>query len=303
VTSQEALGLERDAAFDRPVTWTRLKVRPPVSTVPGPDEITALHELRAAIDRTLGSLTPREALVVRRYYGFEGDGCTYDELGEQLGISGGRIHQIIAKALRKLRHPSRRKILRPYVDLDQKIEAANKEAARAQMIEAIRDAEEQRAREEEQRAREALRRRIGDEIGSPDSGTRWSDDRRQAIAVALDDVRSEVVTEVRSSDEVYAYLRKHLGSCWRVYEAWKRDVRRRIPDNNVTFTRGIMADGTYLISARRDQRTWYLFDADYGLSRGEFRWVGYVEAVDTSARRGSAAQLDREIAQALQTQR
>src|SRR5690348_17135761 len=45
-------------------------------------EITALREMRSAIDRVLGSLTPRQALIIRRYYGFEGDGCTYDELAD-----------------------------------------------------------------------------------------------------------------------------------------------------------------------------------------------------------------------------
>ena len=75
----------------------------------------ALNELRAAIDRVLGSLTSRQALVVRRYYGFEGDGATYDELGRELGISGSRIQQIMSKALRELRRPWRRRILHPHV--------------------------------------------------------------------------------------------------------------------------------------------------------------------------------------------
>lgn len=304
------LGLELDAALDGVLstipTCTRIRAVL-ASDVPGPDEITTLHELRGAIDEVIGSLAPREALIVRRYYGFDGDGCTFDELAQQQGVSRERVRQIFTKALRRLRHPSRCKILRPHVDLDREIEAADKAAKAAKaarLFEVIREAEEQRAREEERRAREARRRRLGEEIGTPD--TRWSDDRRQAIIEALDAVQSEVVTEVRSSNEVYAYLHEHLGSCWKVYEAWKRDVRRRIPDGNVTLTRGIMADGTYLISARRGRCTWYLFDADYGLGRGEFRWIGFEVAVDTTTHpkaAKSAAQLDREITQALRPRR
>ena len=86
------------------------------STVPRPDEVMALLELRSAIDRVLGSLPFREALIVRRYYGFEGNGCTYDELGRQLGISGGRIHQIMTKALSTLRREGWRcRLLRLHV--------------------------------------------------------------------------------------------------------------------------------------------------------------------------------------------
>lgn len=289
--SHMILGLDLDNAVDRPVTSPRLRARPPASTVPGPDEITSLHELRAAIDRMLGALTPREALIVRRYYGFEGDGCTHDELGQELGISGGRIHQIIAKALRKLRHPSRCKILRPHVAIGNSPEVgqAEKEVEEAEratrMAEVIQQAEERRTRDE-------LRRRLGDEIGSPDSNLWWSDRRRQEIAEALDRVTKEVVTEVRSSNEVHAYLRDHLDAWWRIYDAWKRDVRKRLRDNNVTFTCGVMAGGSYLIYARKDRCTWYLFDMPYGLSSSALRWVGYVEAGDDSVRRGRLRALD-----------
>jgi DNA-binding CsgD family transcriptional regulator len=265
-----------------------------VSTAPGPDEIAALHELRAAIDRTLGTLSPREAMIVRRYYGFVGDGCTYVELGQQLGISGRRINQIIDKALRKLRHPSRCQILRPHVALPTgpEVEGAEKEAeeaaSAARRAEAIRQVAERRARAD-------LRRRVGDELGSSDSGARWSDSRREDIAEALARVTKEVVTKVHSSDEVYAYLRDHLDSFWRIYDAWKRDVCRRSRDNHVTFTCGVMADGSYLIYAQKDRCTWYLFDVRCELSSSAFRWVGYVEAGDASVRRGRMRALDRSM--------
>jgi RNA polymerase sigma factor (sigma-70 family) len=116
--SHMTLGLDLDCALDRQVMSTRTTRRRPASEFPGPDEVTAFHELQAAIDRVLRTLTPREALIVRRYYGFEGHGCSYDELGKQLGISGGRVHQIAAKALRKLRYPPRRQVLFPHADED-----------------------------------------------------------------------------------------------------------------------------------------------------------------------------------------
>jgi hypothetical protein len=288
--SHMILGLELDDALDRSETSPRLKVLPPMSTAPGPDEVIALHELRSAIDRMLKTLMPSEAMIVRRYYGFEGDGCTYDELGQQLGISGGRIHQIIAKALRKLRHPSRCQILVPHGVLDREIERTAKARA-AQAAEMIRQAEEQRAealrQAEERRIRDDLRRRIGDEIGCPDSW--WSNDRRQDIADSLDAVTNEVVTEVHSSNEVYAYLRDRLDPCWRIYEAWKRDVRRHIRDNSFVFTCGAMADGSYLVYARKDQRTWYLFE--HG---SEYRWIGYADAGD-AVRQGRIWALDQSL--------
>ena len=269
------------------------------SPVPGPDEIAALHELRAAIDRMIDTLTPREALVVRRYYGLEGDGCTYGELGQQLGISGGRINQIIFKALRKLRHPSRCRILLPHIELEtyRELQTAEEAAARAaereaeEAEEAIR-IEELRQEAEERRDRDNRRRRIGDEIGSSDSW--WSDERRQDIAAALDRVTSEVVTELRSRDDVYFFIRDHFAVSWRVYEAWKRDVRRRSPDNHVTFTCGAMADGRQLIYARKDQCTWYLFGIHPVRGGGAYRWVGYA-SVDEAVRQGRSRALEQSM--------
>jgi DNA-binding CsgD family transcriptional regulator len=263
-------------ALDRRACSNGGKVHSPVSPIPRPDEITELHELRADIDRVLGSLTPREALIVRRYYGFEGDDCSYDELGAQLGISGGRIHQILAKALRKLRHPSRCRILQPHVALEirQKIEMAEKADEEIKEAECAEQRAEVLRQAEERQASDERRRRIGDEIGSP-SVSRWSDVRRQDISEVLAQVTDVVVTEVHSTTEVFHYFHDHMAFSWKVYEAWKRDVRRRLLDTSVTLIRGYMADGSYLVYAREDQRTWYLFDIDYGPTGRECRWVGY----------------------------
>ena len=82
-----------------------------------PSEIYDLVELRSIVDELLTTLTPREADVLRRRFGI-GDGIEYDleEVGKAFNVSRERIRQIESKALRKLRHPRRAKMLRPYLD-------------------------------------------------------------------------------------------------------------------------------------------------------------------------------------------
>jgi len=273
------------------------------SEVPGPDDITALHELQEAIDRVLGTLIPREALIVRRYFGLEGegDGCTSDELGRQLGISSSRVNQIVAKALRKMRHPSRCMVLSPHVvpEISRRIGETARRAEEAERIKRAKWLIEETRRAEDRRAKEVLRRRIGDEVGSLAAPAWWSDNRRQDIAAALDLVVSEAVTEVRSSFEVSTYLGNCFTSSWKIYDAWKRDVRRRHPDPDgvVAFTHGILTDGSCLIYARRGRCTWYLFKVPYARwGDPEFYWVGYVdvgaEVGDAPVRRSRIQALD-----------
>jgi RNA polymerase primary sigma factor len=71
--------------------------------------------LKSQIKRVLSSLTEREAKVLKYRFGLE-DGCphTLEEVGKIFGVTRERIRQIEAKALRKLRHPSRSKQLREY---------------------------------------------------------------------------------------------------------------------------------------------------------------------------------------------
>ncbi len=73
--------------------------------------------LRAAMTRVLESLTPREERVLRMRFGIgiESD-HTLDEVGQQFSVTRERIRQIEAKALRKLRHPSRARLLRALLD-------------------------------------------------------------------------------------------------------------------------------------------------------------------------------------------
>ena len=69
------------------------------------------------INLALKSLTPREEKVIRLRFGLDdGRPRTLEEVGRQFNVTRERIRQIEAKALRKLRHPSRSKKLKDYLD-------------------------------------------------------------------------------------------------------------------------------------------------------------------------------------------
>ena len=69
------------------------------------------------INQALKSLTPREEKVIRLRFGLDdGRPRTLEEVGKEFNVTRERIRQIEAKALRKLRHPSRAKLLRDYLD-------------------------------------------------------------------------------------------------------------------------------------------------------------------------------------------
>jgi len=81
------------------------------------EEAGARAVLRDQMEDVLGSLTPRERRVLGLRYGLEsGRQHTLDEIGSELGVTRERIRQIEAKALRKLRHPSRSKKLKAFAD-------------------------------------------------------------------------------------------------------------------------------------------------------------------------------------------
>ncbi len=74
----------------------------------------SLHE---ATHQILSSLTPREAKVLRMRFGIDmNTDHTLEEVGKQFDVTRERIRQIEAKALRKLRHPSRANYLRSFLD-------------------------------------------------------------------------------------------------------------------------------------------------------------------------------------------
>ncbi|MBU0593837.1 MAG: RNA polymerase sigma factor RpoD [Gammaproteobacteria bacterium] len=87
-----------------------------VSTL-APADAAMYASLREATNEVLGSLTPREAKVLRMRFGIEmNTDHTLEEVGKQFDVTRERIRQIEAKALRKLRHPTRSERLRSFLD-------------------------------------------------------------------------------------------------------------------------------------------------------------------------------------------
>ncbi|MBQ7558526.1 MAG: RNA polymerase sigma factor RpoD [Lachnospiraceae bacterium] len=85
--------------------------------VPVPAEAAAFALLREQLREVLGTLTDREQKVLRLRFGLDdGRSRTLEEVGKEFNVTRERIRQIEAKALRKLRHPSRSKWLKDYLD-------------------------------------------------------------------------------------------------------------------------------------------------------------------------------------------
>jgi len=84
---------------------------------PAPAEAASYALLREQLDEVLHTLTEREEQVLKLRFGLTGGRpCTLEEVGQAFNITRERIRQIEAKALRKLRHPSRSKRLRDYLE-------------------------------------------------------------------------------------------------------------------------------------------------------------------------------------------
>ncbi len=84
-----------------------------------PIDAATSSSLGEATRGVLGSLTPREAKVLRMRFGIDmNTDHTLEEVGKQFDVTRERIRQIEAKALRKLRHPSRSEMLRSFLDLE-----------------------------------------------------------------------------------------------------------------------------------------------------------------------------------------
>ena len=82
-----------------------------------PAEAAAFTLLKEQLMSVLSTLTPREEMVLKLRFGLEdGRARTLEEVGKEFKVTRERIRQIEAKALRKLRHPSRSKKLRDYLD-------------------------------------------------------------------------------------------------------------------------------------------------------------------------------------------
>ena len=83
---------------------------------PAPHDAASYTLLREQLEEVMNTLTPREAKVLKLRFGLEdGKARTLEEVGKEFDVTRERIRQIEAKALRKLRHPSRSKKLKDYM--------------------------------------------------------------------------------------------------------------------------------------------------------------------------------------------
>ena len=83
---------------------------------PTPETELLYESLRKEIDRAISTLTPREADVVRLYFGLNGSHpMTLEEIGEKFDLTRERVRQIKEKAIRRLKHTSRSKNLKSYL--------------------------------------------------------------------------------------------------------------------------------------------------------------------------------------------
>jgi RNA polymerase primary sigma factor len=89
----------------------------PDDDAPAPADAASHTLLKETLDEVLGTLTDREAKVLKLRFGLEdGRSRTLEEVGKEFNVTRERIRQIEAKALRKLRHPSRSKKLKDFLD-------------------------------------------------------------------------------------------------------------------------------------------------------------------------------------------
>ena len=87
------------------------------TTQVSPYDATSKQFLKDNIEEVLAALSPREAQVLRMRFGLSSErAMTLEEVGSRFGVTRERIRQIEAKALRKLKHPSRRKKLQDFLD-------------------------------------------------------------------------------------------------------------------------------------------------------------------------------------------
>ena len=84
---------------------------------PSPDESLLSESLRVEIEKALDTLTPREAEVINLYFGLNHEKpLTLEEIGARFSLTRERVRQIKEKAIRRLRHASRSKTLRAYLN-------------------------------------------------------------------------------------------------------------------------------------------------------------------------------------------
>jgi RNA polymerase primary sigma factor len=85
-------------------------------SLPGPEKELVVESLRKDIERSLSTLKPREGDVIRLYYGLNGKHpLTLEEIGERFDLTRERVRQIKEKAIRRLKHTSRSRMLKSYL--------------------------------------------------------------------------------------------------------------------------------------------------------------------------------------------
>lgn len=83
---------------------------------PSPDNKLVIESLRKEIERSLTTLTPREADVIRLFFGLNGESAmTLEEIGERFDLTRERVRQIKEKAIRRLKSGTRNKLLKSYL--------------------------------------------------------------------------------------------------------------------------------------------------------------------------------------------
>ncbi len=133
-TSEELsteLGVEPDRLeWMLQVSWTPISLESPVGDdeesefgmfvedelTPSPSQAAFDNMLRERVEKVLCTLSPREARILRLRFGLEnGHPYTLEEVGQKFGLTRERIRQIEGKALRRLRHPCRSRLLKEYI--------------------------------------------------------------------------------------------------------------------------------------------------------------------------------------------
>jgi RNA polymerase primary sigma factor len=86
------------------------------TSTPSPLDMASQKGMREQIEQVLSTLTAREARILRMRFGLhDGRDYTLEEIGEKFGLTRERIRQLEGRALHRLRHPRRKRILREYV--------------------------------------------------------------------------------------------------------------------------------------------------------------------------------------------
>ena len=114
LASFKTVEIDAPVSADSPVP---IKDALPDLRQPSPEQRAMQVALRKVLDKLLGDLRPREREIVVQRFGLEtGVPRTLEDIGIEYGVTRERIRQIEAKALQKLRHPSRSKILRTFIE-------------------------------------------------------------------------------------------------------------------------------------------------------------------------------------------